>query len=113
MLQLVIKVIISLAVILTCTFISKRYPSLAGLISVMPLTGLLVLVWVYYQNNGDSKTMTQFTAASCWGILPSILFFLVAGFCFRAGWKLWPSVGAGAFAWLAGAVVHQLLLNRG
>lgn len=84
---------------------------MAGLISVMPLTGLLVLIWVYVDNNGDRDTMIAFTKASCWGILPSILFFLTALICFRAGWKLWPTVGAGSFVWIIGAGIYLLITH--
>jgi len=45
--QLLIKVILSVAIILVATAIGKKFPSAAGLIGVMPLTGALVLVWMY------------------------------------------------------------------
>jgi len=39
--QLLLKILISLAIILAATAIGKRLPSTAGLIGVMPLTGAL------------------------------------------------------------------------
>ena len=41
-----IKLLVSIALILLCTSIGKKLPSLAGLIAVMPLTGLIVLIWL-------------------------------------------------------------------
>ena len=45
--RILIKIIISLIVIVAATAVGKRLPSAAGLIGVMPLTGAIVLVWVY------------------------------------------------------------------
>ena len=107
----VVKLIISLTIILLCTQIGKRFPSLAGLIAVMPLTGLIVLIWLYSENPGDHDLMINFAKGALWGILPSILFFLVAYFCFKKHLTL-PLVLIASFAvWLIGAFVHQRLLS--
>ena len=109
--MLLLKVILSVAIILIATAVGKRIPSLAGLLGVMPLTGALVLVWVYIENRGDSRIMLEFSKGALWGILPSILFFLVALVCFRKGLSL-PLVLVCSFGiWLAGAFVHQLCIK--
>jgi uncharacterized membrane protein (GlpM family) len=109
--QLLIKVLLSVAVILIATAIGKKMPSTAGLIGVMPLTGALVLVWMYLDNKGDSRIMADFTRGALWGILPSILFFLMAFVCFKKQLSL-PIVLTTSFGvWLAGAFVHQWLLK--
>ena len=111
-LRYVIKILISLCVILTCALISRKLPSLAGLIAVMPLTGLLVLLWVYSENHGNTKVMVDYCTGALWGILPSIGFFLVAFLCFRKQLSL-PIVLSASFAvWIAGAIVHQWLLGK-
>jgi len=109
--QIFVKIIISVIIILAATAIGKKVPSLAGLIGVMPLTGALVLVWVYLENKGDTQIMQEFTKGALWGILPSILFFLVALVCFKKLLPL-PIVLASSFGiWLAAAFVHQWLLK--
>jgi uncharacterized membrane protein (GlpM family) len=109
--QLSIKIAVSLAVILLATFAARRFPSVAGLLGVMPLTGALVLAWVYLENQGDPDIMTGFAKGALWGMLPSILFFLVALFCLRKGLPLTVVLLAGFAAWLLGAMVHQWLLK--
>ncbi len=110
-LQIMIKVAISLGIILLATAIAKRFPSMAGLIGVMPLTGVLVMVWVYYENKGDQQVMQSFAKGTLWGIVPSILFFLIAFFCLKKGFSL-STVLIGSFAaWFAAAFVHQLVLK--
>jgi len=109
--KLVIKLLISLCVIAFCTQMGRRLPTLAGLIAVMPLTGLLVLVWLYLDNPGNSALMTAYTKSALWGIVPTILFFLVAFACFRGGKPLWIVLTASFAVWLAAAFIHQWLLR--
>ena len=109
--QILIKVVISVIVILVATAIGKKLPPTAGLIGVMPLTGALVLVWMHLENKGDPEIMQDFTKGALWGILPSILFFLVALFCFKKHLSL-PIVLVSSFGvWLAAAAVHQWILR--
>ncbi len=109
--QILVKVVVSVIVILVATGIAKKWPSAAGLIGVMPLTGALVLVWVYLENKGDTQVMQDFAKGALWGILPSILFFLVALFCFKKQVSL-PGVLAASFGiWLLAAATHQWALR--
>lgn len=109
--QLVTKVVLSVAIILAATAIGRKLPAAAGLVGVMPLTGALVLVWMYLESSGDSVIMLQFTRGALWGIVPSILFFAVAFLCFTRQLSL-PVVLVLSFgAWLVGALVHQWLLK--
>jgi len=110
--RFVIKLLISLCVIAFCTQIGRKLPTLAGLIAVMPLTGLIVLVWLYLDNPGNFDLMTDYTKGALWGIVPSILFFLVAFMCFRKQLSLWIVLCASFAVWLVAAFIHQLLLNK-
>ena len=106
-----IKLLISVCVIAFCAGIGRRLPTLAGLIAVMPLTGLIVLVWLYLDNPGNFNLMTEYTKGALWGIVPSVLFFLVAFVCFRRHLSLWIVLCASFAVWLVAAFIHQLLLR--
>ena len=107
----IIKVAVSLSIILLCTWLTRKAPSSAGLIAVMPLTGALVLFWTYIENKGDKEVMDGFTRGAVWGILPTLLFFIVAMICFRKNLTL-PVTAICSFAvWFAAAAVHQLILK--
>ncbi len=110
--RFVIKLLISVCVIAFCAGIGRRLPTLAGLIAVMPLTGLIVLVWLYLDNPGNFNLMTEYTKGALWGIVPSILFFLVAFICFRRHLPLWIVLCASFAVWIIGAFVHQWLLAK-
>ncbi len=109
--QLLIKTALTVVIILTATLVGRKIPSAAGLIGVMPLTGALVLVWMYVDNSGDPAVMQEFSKGALWGIIPSILFFLAAWFCFKKQLPL-PLVLASCFGvWIAAALVHQWFLR--
>jgi len=106
-----IKLLISVCVIAFCAQIGRRLPTLAGLIAVMPLTGLIVLIWLYVDNPDNFKLMTDYTKGALWGIVPSVLFFLVAFLCFHRKLSLWIVLCASFAVWLVAAFIHQLLLR--
>ncbi len=109
--QTALKLAVSLAVILAAVKTGKRFPAFGGLIATMPLTSLLVLIWLYMDTSGDNRIMTGYVKGVLWGIVPTILFFLVAFIAFRKQLSL-PLVLAASFGvWLIGAFVHQWLLR--
>ncbi len=110
--RFVIKLLISVCVIAFCAGIGRKLPTLAGLIAVMPLTGLIVLVWLYLDNPGNFDLITEYTKGALWGIVPSVLFFLVAFLCFRRHLPLWIVLCASFAVWLIGAFIHQWLLGK-
>ncbi len=107
-----VKIVISLSIIIFCTQIGRKIPTLAGLIAVMPLTGLIVLLWIYSDSAGDFSLMTNYTKGALWGIIPSILFFLAAFICFRRQLALWIVLSISFTVWVIGAIIHQWLLNK-
>jgi uncharacterized membrane protein (GlpM family) len=109
--QLAIKIALSVAVILLATYTTRRFPSVAGLIGVMPLTGALVLAWVYLENQRDPDIMTGFAKGALWGMVPSILFFLIAFFCLKKGFPLTTVLLASFAAWFLAAAVYQWALR--
>jgi len=112
MLRFAIKLSISVAVILLATQIGRKAPTLAGLVAVMPLTSLLVLLWLYWDHPGDFTLMSDYCRGALLGILPTILFFVTALVCFRRHLPLWAALCASFAVWLLGAFVHQWLLHK-
>jgi len=109
--KFVIKLLISVCVISICAAVARKVPTLAGLIAVMPLTGLIVLVWLYLDNPGNLTLMTDYTKGALFGIVPSIMFFLVAFVCFHKQLPLRIVLCASFAVWLVGAFIHQWLLK--
>ncbi|MHC4154491.1 MAG: DUF3147 family protein [Planctomycetota bacterium] len=108
------KLLISVCILGFCAWIVEKHKlsTLAGLVAVMPLTGAIVLIWLYLDYPGDFKLMTNYTKGALWGIVPSILFFLMALMCFRKHLPLWLVLCASFAVWLVAAIIHQWLLGK-
>lgn len=107
-----IKLLLSLLVILLATQVARKAPSLAGLIAVMPLTSLLVLLWLYWDRPDDFPLMIGYCEGALLGIVPTIFFFSTVLLCFRRHLPLWAVLTVSFAVWLAGAFVHQWFLRR-
>lgn len=109
--QIFIKITISVIIILLATSIARRFPSAAGLIGVMPLTGVLVMAWVFFENKADPQVMQDFVKGALWGLIPTIAFFSVALLCVKRGFSF-PALLASSFtAWCMAAFFHQWILK--
>jgi hypothetical protein len=62
--------------IILCSQVGRRLPTLAGFTATMPLTGLIVMLWLYTDTPGDYDLMVHDIKGALWGTLPSILFLL-------------------------------------
>ena len=109
--QLFVKLLISVTIIVFCALIGRKLPSLAGLIATMPLTGLIVLIWLYSENSENYNLLTKYTKGALWGILPSILFFFTAFICFKKQMSFPVLIILSFSVWIIGAFIHQLVLR--
>jgi uncharacterized membrane protein (GlpM family) len=109
--KFLVKLIITNTIIIASVRIGRKFPLLAGLIATMPLTSLLVLVWLQSDHPADYQLLTDYTRGVLWGIIPTVLFFAAVWFGFRRQWPFSVVLTAGGGVWLAGAVVHRLLVH--
>ena len=110
--QILIKALLSLSIIFFATGVGKKFPSIGGLIAVMPLTGALVLVWVAIENQGHPQIMREFARGAFWGIFPTLLFFLTAFICYKKQVSLPMVLGLSFGAWFIGALIHQAIFRH-
>lgn len=106
-----IKLVLSNLIIISCVLIGRRFPSLGGLIATMPLTSLIVLVWLATDNPGNSRLLGDYTRGVVWGILPTAAFFMATYFCLRKGAGLPAAMAVAGAVWSGGALLHQYLLR--
>jgi uncharacterized membrane protein (GlpM family) len=109
--EFLVKLIITNAIIIASVRIGREFPPLAGLIATMPLTSLLVLVWLQSDHPADYQLLTDYSRGVLWGIIPTVLFFAAVWFGFRRQWPFSVVLTAGGGVWLAGAVVHRWLVH--
>lgn len=109
--QLALKLLISNLIILLCVWLGRKHPSLAGLIATMPLTSLIVLLWLYSDNPADCKLLTGYVGGVFFGVIPTLFFFAAAWFCLKKGVHLPATLVVSFAVWIAAAALHQLLLK--
>jgi uncharacterized membrane protein (GlpM family) len=106
-----VKLLVSNLIIISCVLLGRRFPSLAGLIATMPITTIIVLLWLNSDQRGESQQLTAFVGGVFWGIFPTLVFFAAVWLCLRRGLPLPFGLTIGAAGWLAGALAHQALLR--
>ncbi|HEY3308367.1 MAG TPA: DUF3147 family protein [Desulfuromonadaceae bacterium] len=106
-----LKLALSNLIIITCVTVGRRFPTLGGLIATMPLTSLIVLIWLHTENPGNTQLIGNFTKGVLWGVLPTIAFFATGYICLWKGMGFYSALTAGSILWLAGALLHQWLLR--
>lgn len=106
-----LKLLASNVIIISCVMLGRRFPALAGLIATMPITTLIVLLWLYSDNGNRSSSLEPFVRGVFWGIIPTLLFFGTAWLALRRGLPLHWTLSASFAVWLTAAAVHQTLLK--
>ena len=104
-----IKTIISALLIAAVSELAKRFPSTGGLIAAMPLTTLLVLIWLYV-DTGDYQLAATFTRSVLFAIIPTIFFFITALFLFRRGVPFVAVLFLSFVVFAAAALIHQIFI---
>ncbi len=111
-LRFFLKLFLTVSIIVFCSQIGRKLPTLAGLIATAPITSLIVLLWLYSDSPGDFALMSGYTKGVLWGIIPTVLFFIAAYICFGRQFSIGIVLGVSFAVWLAAAAVHQFLLGR-
>lgn len=71
-----LKLLLSAALIVIISEISKRTGYLGGLIASLPLVSLLAVVWMWFETH-DTAKIADFSRSVFWFVLPSLLFFIL------------------------------------
>jgi hypothetical protein len=93
MLYLLIKALLSGAIIAAASEIAKRSPTLGALVVSLPLTSLLAFIW-FWQDTRDTENIASLSQSTFWFALPSLPMFLALPAMLRAGTPFWPALAA-------------------
>ncbi len=109
--QFLLKILITVALVLVASALAKRTGWLGALVASLPLTSLLVLGWLYFDNR-EPGAVADLAMAIFWFVLGSLPFFLVLAFALRQGLQAWLAFGLAGLAGFAGVTVVQWLMTR-
>jgi hypothetical protein len=94
MLYLVIKALISGAIVAAVSEIAKRYPGFGGLVASLPLVSVLGMIWLW-RDTHDPENMARHATGTFWFVLPSLPMFLLIPTLLRRGVPFWGALAAG------------------
>lgn len=91
---LLLKALISGAIVAAISEVSKRFPGFGGLISSLPLVAVLGMIWLW-RDTHDTAKMAALSEGTFWYVLPSLPMFLVMPALLRRGLPFWPTLATG------------------
>lgn len=94
-------VVLSILVIIAVAVVRNYSRTLAAVTATMPVAIPLSLWIVYMGSAGERTQVRQYTDALPLGLLSTLAFTVAVWFAERAGWRVWPMIGAGYVAWAA------------
>ena len=94
MLYLLVKALISGAIVAAVSVLAKRYPGLGGMLASLPLVSVLGMIWLW-RDTHDAETMANHAVGTFWFLLPSLPMFLLIPALLRRGVPFYPTLAAG------------------
>ena len=91
MTYLLLKALLSGAIVAAASETARRWPGVGGLIVSLPLVSLLAFIWLW-RDTGDGERVAQLAQSAFWFFLPSMPMFLVLPALLRAGFAFWPAL---------------------
>ena len=100
MLYLVVKALLSGAIVAAVSEIAKRYPGFGGLVASLPLVSVLGMMWLW-RDTHDPDRMAAHASGTLWFVLPSLPMFVLIPALLKRGVGFWPSLLAGCLLTVA------------
>ena len=94
MLYVVIKALVSGAIIAAVSEIAKRSPGIGALIASLPLVSVLGMIWLW-RDTQDRALMASHAGATFWFVLPSLPMFLLIPALLDRDVPFWLALGTG------------------
>ena len=82
MIYILIKTLITAAVVVAVSEIARRSSLFAGLIASIPLVSFLAIIWLYWETK-DSQKIVDLSYSIILMIVPSLTFFIVLPFVMK------------------------------
>lgn len=95
MAYLLLKALLSGAIVAAASEVARRWPGVGGLIVSLPLVSLLAFLWLW-RDTGDPERIAALSLSAFWFFLPSMPLFLVLPWLLRSGYGFWVALGLSA-----------------
>ena len=109
--QFLAKVLISSLVIAMASELAKRSTLWAALLASLPLTSLLVILWLY-RDTHDSQKVIDLSVGIFWAVLPSLIFFLVLPLALKGGLRFTTAMLLSCAVMILSYLLYVAVLNK-
>ena len=91
MLFLLTKYALTALVVVVVSEVAKRSDKLGALIASLPLITILVMIWLYVEDQGNDK-IARHAYYTFWYVLPTLPMFLLMPYLLNRGVAFWPAL---------------------
>lgn len=109
--QYAIKILVTAAIVVAVTELSKRTTFWGAALASVPLTSILAFVWLYLET-GDSARVAELSQGIFWLVLPSLILFVLLPVLLRLGIGFWLATALACVTTAGGYLFTIWLLNR-
>lgn len=106
---LIIKYLITAALVVVISEVAKRSDKLGGLIASLPLVTFLALIWLYVEKQPDEK-IANHAWYTFWYVVPTLPMFLTFPFLLQR-FGFWSTLGLSVLITLVCFAIFALLLR--
>ena len=107
---IIIKLVVTSAIIVLISEIAKHYDRLAALIASLPLVTLITLFWLYYEDQSDEK-LASHAYYTFWYVLPTLPMFLFFPWGIKV-FGFWITFILSIFLTVILFVIYAMLLKK-
>src|SRR6516164_7171785 len=93
MLYLVVKALLSGAIIMAASEAAKSSPTYGALLVSLPLISILAMIWLW-RDTGDNERIAALSEGTFWLVLPTLPMFLVLPALLKSGVSFWTALAA-------------------
>ena len=109
--QFLAKVLISSLVIAIASELAKKSTLLAAILASLPLTSILVILWLY-RDTHDSQKVIDLSVGIFWAVLPSLVFFIILPWALKSGLRFTTAMLISCAVMILSYMIYVTLLSK-
>lgn len=107
----IVKIVVTTALVVLISEISKRSSFIGALLASMPLVSVLAMLWLYVDTKDISK-VSDLSTSVFWLVLPSLALFLVLPLLLKQGLNFYASISISIGVTVASYWLMITILNQ-
>lgn len=109
--MLILKAIITAIIVVLVSVISKKSSLIAGILASLPLTSILIFLWMYAEDK-NVNAIIDLSKVILLMIIPSLLFFIFLIFFLRKNMNFYAAISFSSVLMFASYSAYTYLLSK-